>query len=256
MKPRITILIFGIFTLLFLVYKLLGVSSVLSPLTTLPMPTPLPKQTDTTLTYQDVVYDYTFFATNHPQKLKLIPNFETPIRGTDLAAKNNCEYAINGGFYTTDNKPLGAFVGNGYNRPNALKSALFNGFFAFGESKAVITKTVDLSYTFILQSGPLLIYDNAPLPLVIQNDEHARRSVAAITNDGTILFITFYIHDSIYNGPLLSDMPAIVKQFAVDQGISIQAALNLDGGSATYFKNADIELPELSPIGSLFCLQK
>ncbi|MFZ2025064.1 MAG: phosphodiester glycosidase family protein [Microgenomates group bacterium] len=255
MKARIAILIFCISIIGVLAYKFLGVSSVITNQATLPTPTLIARQTNDTLTYQDIAYDYEFFTSDHPDRLTLIANFETPIRGSTLAAKNKCDYAINGGFYATAGTPLGAFVGNGYNQPKALNSALFNGFFEFSASKAVITTTVDTNYTFILQSGPLLVYNASPLPLAIQNDEHARRSVVVMTNDGQILFVTFYINDSIYNGPLLDDLPMILKQFAVDQRISITEALNLDGGSATYFKNSDIELPELTPIGSMFCLQ-
>ena len=256
MKLRYVILTICIAILLFLVYKFIGISSVVSLSSPLPVPTGATKHTATTLTYQDIVYDYEYFVVQRLEKLTLIPNFDTPIRGSAIVSQQKCAFAINGGFYSEGNTPLGAFIGNGYEQPTALKSALFNGFLGFSESKAVITKAFDSSSTFILQSGPLLHYDTSSLPLAIQNDEHARRSAVITTNDGKILFATFYIRDSIYNGPLLGDLPMILNEFASIEGIAIDSALNLDGGSATYFKSPDTELPELSPIGSLFCLQK
>lgn len=256
MKPRIIIFLFGIACLLFLAYKFIGISSVVSPLSPQPEPTNgKTHTTTTTLTYHEIVYDYEYFIVHQLEKLSLISNFDTPVRASNLATKNRCDFAINGGFYSTDNRPLGVFIGNGYEQANALKSALFNGFFGFSSSKAVITKTFDSSYPYILQSGPLLLYNASPLPLAIQNDEHARRSAVVITNEGQIVFVTFFIRDSIYNGPLLGDLPTILHQFATNEGFVIEAALNLDGGSATYFKHTTVELPELSSIGSLFCIQ-
>jgi len=256
MKTRVVLFIFCISIIFFIAYKLLGVSQQLSPPPTTPIPTKTPLEADFTLTHKDIVYDYAFFFVNSFHSLRLISNFETQDRSSTLAAKNGCTYAINGGFYTTDSKPLGTFIGADYQQPKKLTSNLFNGFFSFTETKAAITKDFDPAYTSILQSGPLLFFNTSPLSLAIQNDEHARRSVVATTQDDRVLFVTFYIHDSIYNGPLLGDLPSILKQFAFDQDISIVAALNLDGGSATYFKNANIELPEVAPIGSMFCLQK
>jgi len=256
MKARIIILIICISLLMFLAYKFLGTSSVMTPPTPLPVPASILQRTDATLTYQDIVYDYKFFTVSRLDKLKLLPNFDTPVRGSSLAGKNQCDFAINGGFYSTDNKPLGAFITENYDQSKALTSNLFNGFFEFSKTKSAISKELDASYTSVLQSGPLLIFDMTPLPLAIQNDEHARRTVVAKTTDDRVMFITFYIHDSIYNGPLLTDLPMILKQFTASQHVSITAALNLDGGSATYFKTPDSELPELSSIGSMFCLQK
>ena len=256
MKLRYVLLIISIAILLFLAYKFIGISSVVSPSSPLPVLTDAAKHTATTLTYQDIVYDYDYFVVHRLEKLTLIPNFDASIRGSAIVAQQKCAFAINGGFYSTENTPLGAFIGNDYTQSKALTSRLFNGFFAFTDTHAAITTDLDTSYTSVLQSGPLLYMNNAPLPLAIQNDEHARRSAVITTHDGQILFVTFYIRDSIYNGPLLEDLPMIVKQFASNKGFSIDAALNLDGGSATYFKTPDTELPELSPIGSLFCLQK
>ena len=256
MKPRVVILFVCIAILLFLAYKFIGISSVVSPSSPLPVPTGTANHTTTTLTYQDIVYDYDYFVVHRLEKLTLNPNFDTPIRGSAIVSQQKCAFAINGGFYSKEFTPLGAFIGNGYTQSKALTSRLFNGFFAFTDTQATITTDLDTSYTSVLQSGPLLYMNSAPLPLAIQNDEHARRSAVVTTHDEQILFVTFYIRDSIYNGPLLGDLSMIIKQFASNEGVSIDAALNLDGGSATYFKTPDTELPELSPVGSLFCLQK
>jgi len=256
MKARIAIFIFLICIIIFFAYRYIRTSSVTTSVAPLPVQIPTSKQERPTLTYQDIVYDYESFTVSRLSQLHLIPNFDTPIRGSELATKNQCMYASSGGFYSTDNKPLGAFITEDYRQSKARTSALFNGFFGFTDTNAAITKSLDDTYTSILQSGPLLLFDATPLPLAIQNDEYARRSVVLITADNHVLFVTFYIHDSIYNGPLLGDLPMIVKQFADNQQISVDTALNLDGGSASYFKNSDSELPELTPIGSMFCLQK
>ncbi len=255
MKPRLIILIICIVALLFFAYRYISISSVISPSSPQPVPTGTAQHTVTTLTYQEIIYDYDYFVVNDFRKLKLIPNFDTPTRASTIASKKQCISAINGGFYSEETTPLGAFIGSGYTQSKALTSRLFNGFFAFTDTHAAIMTDLNTSYTSVLQSGPLLFMNGSSLPLTIQNDKHARRSVVVSTNDEQILFVTFYIRDSIYNGPLLADLPAILEQFASNEEVSIDAALNLDGGSATYFKNKDRELPELSPIGSMFCVQ-
>lgn len=205
--------------------------------------------------YEDVVYTYDYFIVPDLTKLHLLPNFVSPSRGTILVRDNNCIAAANGGFYSTNNTPLGAFITATYSQENFLQSNLFNGFFGYSDTEADITPQRDTKHTTVLQSGPILIQNSSPLSLHINNDEHARRTVVGITSEKRVLFATIYIEDSIYNGPQLTDLPIIVNLMAKNLNISILTALNLDGGSATYFKTQTQELPELSSIGSLFCLQ-
>ncbi len=220
-----------------------------------PQVTTIPTQTSHTIQYEDVEYSYDYIFVHDLTKLKLISNFVSQTRGSTLAKQNNCIAAVNGGFYSTDNKPLGAFVSDDYIQDHPIQSALLNGYFGYTDTKADISTTFDPTYPSILQSGPLLIQHSSPLLLQMTNDEHARRTAVGIANDMRVVFITIYIQDSIYNGPLLEELPFILKLVADDLGIPISTALNLDGGSATYFKSKTQELPELSSVGSIFCLQ-
>jgi len=216
--------------------------------------TPTPEKSDQQILFRDTLYQFSYFLVKDPNKLLLIPNFKAKTRASILASQNQCLFAINGGFYDTNNEPLGMFKGNGYVEPTPLLSNLLNGYLSFSETKADIASIPHLDYKTILQSGPLLILENSSLRLNIKNDENARRTVAATTEKNEILFITFYVKDSIYNGPLLQDLPNILIEFEKISGIDIRDALNLDGGSASYFSTPSETLPELNDVGSLFCL--
>jgi len=157
--------------------------------------------------------------------------------------------AINGGFYDTANKPLGLFRIGETVLAKQIQSNLLNGFL----SDDGITVAVPTG-RFVLQSGPLLIQRGNPLPLKIQNDEHARRMVAAKTGEG-FLFLTVYKEDSVFEGPLLADLPKVIQKINTKENLGIVDAINLDGGSASAFKNAETTLSELTPVGSLFCIK-
>lgn len=243
--------------LIVLVYRFV-ISPILVDLDAHDAPPPPPPKNEVlskSIMYNTEEYNYVFFDVPSLAHLQLIANFSEEERASALAKTNHCTAAANGGFYDTNSRPLGAFVSDTYSQPTPLESRLFNGFFLKSEDRVAISDTIDTSYTTMLQSGPLLVVDGSSLALAIANDEHARRTVVLLTDTNKLLFVTFFIHDSIYNGPLLAELPAVLQEFAKTVHITISSALNLDGGSASYFKTGDTELPELSPIGSIFCLQ-
>ncbi len=93
------------------------------------------------------------------------------------------------------------------------------------------------------------------MPLVIQHDEPARRTIAAKTRDNTYVFLTVYDENSVFGGPLLSDLPSAVEEISNREEFRIADAINLDGGSASAFYNGDANLSELTSVGSIFCIK-
>ncbi|KKW11013.1 MAG: hypothetical protein UY49_C0010G0009, partial [Microgenomates group bacterium GW2011_GWC1_49_7] len=77
--------------------------------------------------------------------------------------------------------------------------------------------------------------------------------VAAKTGEG-FLFLTVYKEDSVFEGPLLADLPKVIQKINTEENLGIVDALNLDGGSASAFDNGETSLSELTPVGSLFCV--
>lgn len=202
-------------------------------------------------------YSYSHITVATTSAMTLIPNFSEKIDTRSLVDANVCSAAINGGFYDTAAKPLGFFFANNRTFGQETHSTLLNGFFWSGTDgiARISTELTGIPFRFALQTGPLLFWGGKPVPLAIRNDERARRMVVAKSADNHIMFFAVYNGDSVYDGPLLGDLPGIIFDIRTKENLEITEAVNLDGGSASAFYNADTRLSELTPVGSLFCVK-
>ena len=231
-----------------------------NPPKSVPLPTPLPTQTETalpskTITYGDQTYAYDIIKTQ-AATIFLIPNFTEKTSVQSIIDTHQCAQAVNGGFYDTKNIPLGFFASDTYTHP-LLQSALFNGYFTItnGNDASIASSLSVNSLRIGLQSGPVLFMNSQIQPLRIQNDENARRIIVGVTNDDTVLFIVLYTQDSSFNGPQLTDLPSLIEALNSKESLHIVSAMNLDGESASAFYSADTKLSELTPVGSIFCIR-
>jgi uncharacterized protein YigE (DUF2233 family) len=167
--------------------------------------------------------------------------------------ENNCTYAVNGGFYDANNKPLGLFI-NASLKTSSVESSLVNGYISVTTKPAV---SFDLPESPILavQTGPMLMMDGNKLKLAIKNDEYARRMIAGISSTGTLLFMAIFIPETKVQGPKLAELPDVIEQINRTIQDPLVSAINLDGGNASMFKNNAIYITEVSAVGSLFCLE-
>ena len=78
---------------------------------------------------------------------------------------------------------------------------------------------------------------------------------AAKTMDNELLFLTVYSGDSVFDGPLLADLPLVIEKISDEEKLDIAEAINLDGGSASSFYQGETTISELTPVGSLFCIK-
>ncbi len=228
-------------------------NSVTSPITE---PSNIPSYP--TVSASGTSYTYEIIAVATSSSITLIPNFTEKREAKALADENKCRGSVNGGFYDTAGKPLGFFYTDGQTYGKNIQSTLMNGYFwadtngaAFISSKL----TGNTTYRFSFQTGPILLLDGQRQSLTIQNDEHARRMVAAKTADGHYVFLTVYSADSVFSGPLLSELPQVVTSISHTDNLNIEDAINLDGGSASVFYNAQTNLGELTPVGSILCIK-
>jgi hypothetical protein len=219
-------------------------------------PTPLPTQgvKSSTVVWNGIAYAYEYFEVTDISKLSLLANFTEKKASEILIKEKGCQYAINGGFYNTNDKPLGQFL-NPTMETSSIKSSLVNGYIS-------IASTPDISFTAIdnsviaVQTGPMLMADGKKLILAIKNDEHARRMIAGISSRGTLVFMSIFIPETVLQGPQLADLPNVIEQISIKLSYPIVSAVNLDGGNASVFKNNNVYLEEFTHAGSLFCLQK
>ena len=193
---------------------------------------------------------------SRPEKLVLLPNFEKKLPSTQLSRENNCRFLINGGFYDQQDQPLGWFFTQKSLFKKEIKSALLNGFFFQNEQGVIKIEDISPSAPVVwgLQTGPLLIFQNQPVRLSLVRDEQARRMVAALNQKDELIFLVITGSDSLAIGPLLTDLPAVVKKIGEELKEEFKTAVNLDGGTASAFINQAKKIKEYSFIGSFFCL--
>lgn len=195
------------------------------------------------------------------KKIILIPNFTQKEFGQNIAEKENCSYAINGGFYTKNDTPLGLFTLDGKAISKEIQSNLVNGF--FGENYVgtrFLEKTApdnNSKLHFIFQSGPLVRVGNYQLKIV--NDEMDRRSLIGKDGKNNYYMVSITQKENSLRGPLLSDIAQIFFQASIQKEIPFTQLLNLDGGSASFFyakeQYNEFILSEITPVGSLLCVK-
>lgn len=209
------------------------------------------------VTINNEQFTYSYFIVQLPSDISLIPNFSRPKDVQTLMTENTCTSAVNGGFYDTAGRPLGYFFSNTRTYSAKIVSSLVNGFFWADDSGTALISTAlpDIPYRFALQTGPMILFNGQTMVLTIQNDEYARRMVAGKTTDNQFVFLTVYSSDSVFSGPMLSQLPALVADISTKENLDIADAVNLDGGSASAFYSSDTRLSELTPVGSIFCVK-
>jgi len=120
--------------------------------------------------------------------------------------------------------------------------------------KSIDYKTNEKAY-ISLQTGPILIKDANKINISIQNDKSARRTFSFLDNENNIYFGSIYKFDSVYLGPTLDELPEVLSKFVSGFGIEVVDAVNLDGGSASFYFDVNTKLSELSFVGSYFCIK-
>lgn len=198
---------------------------------------------------------YRFDSFRAPARnIRLIANFSTKKKASDVATANRCTRYTNAGFYTTDDTPLGLWRGEGYPSARAITNPLVNGYVWSDGSRMHIGWDEPATSVIAVQTGPVLIAQGKPLPLNIRDDRAARRMVVAVDAGGNTVFFALLGTTSETTGPTLTDLPGIIASAAASIGFTPAWAVNLDGGSASAFKSNTTTIAEWNPVGSLFCV--
>lgn len=206
--------------------------------------------------YLGVKYNAYWVKVKDAELINLFPNFKEKQTSSDLVSLKNCKTLVNGSFYSTDNKPLGLFISQGWKTSNAYFNPLLDGFFSVVDGRPDITSQTPAGSVKIgLQAGPILIESGKLKLLKIKSDKTARRLVLSLTETDEVIFTVFYDPQNNLQGPYLTDLPKYVNDFKLSSRLKITDSLNLDGGSASAFYNTDFFLPEFNPIGSYFCIR-
>ncbi len=219
------------------------------------LPSVSPTTVENTVQYGEGVYAYEMFRVSNPEHINLIPNFESQASASGLILEYSCKNGLNGGFYGENSLPVGLFEIDDKTYGRQSSSTLVNGFFSVLGNQAKITSMPFSDARISLQSGPLLVTDEKPLKLKLIDDKVSRRSWVGITKTGEVVFSIVYSPQVEILGPRLEDLPEIVGLIAVKENLRLLSAVNLDGGKASFYHSQIKTLPEVTPIGSLFCIR-
>lgn len=199
-----------------------------------------------------------WFIVDNAENIVLYPNFSEKLTSQQAFLQNNCNYLVNGGFYTQDNRPIALFITEGKGLRQANSNNLANGFFTISyDGQATISDSAPTNDVRAgIQSGPLLVSKNSYQKINSTSSDSARRVGVGVTHENKIIFFVVYQNSSAFLGPKLSDLPDILKLVSEKTGISFQDALNLDGGGASAFYMEGETLSEMSLLGSYFCIKE
>ena len=202
-------------------------------------------------------FEYFFRVFDDLSKLRLVDNQK--MRSSDEVLKeNNCVAAINGGFYDKNNEPLSLLISDGEIIAEDNETNLTNGYIWLSElgGFGVSDELPDSKFIFALGTGPLLYLNGEKMDLEIANDKMARRSVFGTLSDNSIFFLSIFDNNSVYLGPKLQNLPKMLDEISLKENWQIIDAINLDGGTASLYKDQENSLSEFKSVRSIFCLTK
>lgn len=208
-----------------------------------------------TVIFNDKTYAYGYFSVYDLNSLQIINNLTKKEDSTAIIQNNRCQAAVNGGFYTAEFKPLGLLVINKKIIQEQTDSGLLNGFLSVDLAVEIATSAPNKERNFLIQAGPILIFDQQPLTLNLTTDKFSRRIVAAVNDQSQLVLLVVYDQNSLYSGPKLIDLPPIVQKIGQQEKLKIVSAINLDGGSASMFKNEKLYLSEYKTVGEVICIK-
>src|SRR5260221_2985793 len=214
-------------------------------------------------------FTISWFEITNIDNLKLIPNFSEKLSSREVMDEYSCKFVSNSVFYAANsssayaagsgsassNQPLGLFIADSQKMASWQENPLFDGILSINDMATPrITRNVPQDNLMIaIQSGPFIKENNEFQNLRINEDGKSRRVVAAVTGENKLFFIVVYDPSSQYSGPLLANLPSLLKDFENTSKLTFADILNLDGGSASTFNVLDNDLSELTPVGAFFC---
>lgn len=209
-----------------------------------------------TIIFGDTKYRYFYQEIFVDKNISLNSNFVKKESAQDLRDKYACNILSNAGFYDKNDNPLGWYVIEGKKLHNSINSRLFDGY-VFQSSKNIQinleTPTKDVKWGF--QTGPVLFWQNQPTQIKIVDDKYSRRMILFKTQGGNIYLLTLVTDDLLSSGPYLGDLPQILVNISQQENWHISKAINLDGGRASALISDQIQIYELTWIGSFLCVK-
>jgi exopolysaccharide biosynthesis protein len=188
------------------------------------------------------------------QKVKLIGNYGVNNNSEEIMSLEKCTSGVNAGFYQENGKPVGGvkILDKIVNKHSSNK--LFNGFVGVSNDEHEIGYGWSDKYSYVIQTGPVLINNSQVVALSLAKDKQARRMVAATSRDGTLVYLTIFGDKSVLDGPFLDDTGDVISKISILEKLDIVSAINLDGGTASAWYSPSLTIKEWQPVGSWWCI--
>lgn len=203
-------------------------------------------------------YIYFFFNLKKSDKISLVDNTKEKKTFDEILQLGECKKLISGGFYKNNNNenlPIGLFKTAGETLNLYSPNNLFNGVLNIDEEGFTSIDDFENKDSVIsLQTGPLIMRNREIRSAHLETDKNARRMIAGVDANGFLYFFTFYRQESTFMGPTLEELPKIIKKVSLENNLDIISAINLDGGSASFYYDGINKLNELVIVGSYFCI--
>lgn len=206
---------------------------------------------------QEGVYKYAFMKIDKSEKIELMDNTKEKSTFDEIVKSEECKKLVSGGFYKNvgeENVLIGLFKNNGKTINNYESNVLFNGILNISQdSKASISDYEDSNSLISLQVGPVVV-KNESVYSDFDDEKHSRRIIAAVDVDKNLYFVVIYDVSNTFSGPTLGELGFEVKKISDENSMKIVSAINLDGGSASFYFDKDLSLNETKFAGSYFCI--
>lgn len=174
--------------------------------------------------------DLALFSTKSAT-LRVIDN---PRGEDDLAAvmrRENCLAGVNGGYFDSDDKPVGLLISDGKVVAPLRKERLLSGVMVVSDGRVQLLRVAEYfakrKATAALQCGPFLVDRGRPVPS-LNNTRPARRTFIATGGFDRAAI-------GLCSDVTLAELAKILAAPGIAPDLKVQRALNLDGGSSSAF---------------------
>jgi len=202
-------------------------------------------------------YRTTWEVIDASREIRVGKNTDLELSSLQYMEREGCLVLTSAAFYNDVGDPLGLLVSQGQTLSSWQGNQLFNGVVGVttGGILQVTRDGNEHAWDWAVQAGPVVYEAFQPASLSLAADQPARRVVAVVTTDDKLVLTAIVAEDSLFYGPELRELPEVLQEWQTATGITIKAALNLDGGTASAFLSPTFKLKELKPVGSFICVE-
>jgi uncharacterized protein YigE (DUF2233 family) len=145
--------------------------------------------------------------------------------------REKCAAGVNGGYFSSDFAPIGLLISDGKMIGPLQRARLITGVLSASVRGMQILRVREFSrrerVNAAVQCGPFLVDHYEPVRGLNDSTAARRTFAATVTSDRALLGVCSEIS--------LAELAAILATTRLAEGLKIQRALNLDGGSSSAF---------------------